>query len=178
VHTSEAILDDFHRFVDINLWGVVHGSIMFLPELKKRPEANLVNVASYAGILGSARVAGYCTSKFAARGFTESLRMEFAGTPLAVSLVLPGVTRTALMANSPLVDPQDKAALQARFDKAPGVGPERVARSIVSGIARNRPRILVGSDTRAIDLVVRALPGGYTRLMYRPMGVVFRRIFG
>jgi NAD(P)-dependent dehydrogenase (short-subunit alcohol dehydrogenase family) len=171
-------LAEFRRFLDINLWGAIHGSHVFLPELLRRPEAALVNVGSYTGLMAPSLVTGYATSKFGVRGFTESLRMELAGSPVAVTLVMPGVTKTALMANSPVIAEADKAALQRAFDKAPGITPDKVAAGVVKGITHRRSRVLTGADTAALDLITRLFPGAYSALLAKPMALAMRKTFG
>lgn len=86
--SAGASLRDFHKVLDVNRWGAIHGCNLFLPHLVTRPAANLVNVASYASILGLPSMAPYSTSKFAVRGLTEALQMECAASPVANNLGL------------------------------------------------------------------------------------------
>ncbi|MBW2324282.1 MAG: SDR family oxidoreductase [Deltaproteobacteria bacterium] len=60
--------EDFDWLLGINLWGVIYGSKAFLPYLKQRPEANIVNISSVHGLFTNRNVGPYCTSKFAVRG--------------------------------------------------------------------------------------------------------------
>lgn len=175
---AEMDLADIKRILEINLFGTVHGSAIFLPDLLARPEASLVNVGSYCGLLGMPSMAPYTTSKFGVRGLTEALRMELAGTDVAVTLVMPGATRTSLMTNSPLVPDGDRETLQQKFDDNPAVSPEVVAKGIVQGIRRGRARVLTGKDTRALDLIVRTAPGRYGVLLAKPMNNVLKKAFG
>jgi NAD(P)-dependent dehydrogenase (short-subunit alcohol dehydrogenase family) len=158
-------LSHFRRVVDINFWGVVYGSLFFGPELLDRPEANLVNVASNASFTGYSRMAMYCASKFAVRGFTESLRMELRNTPVKVTVVCPGLTRTAIMANSPVMEIADRQAMQRAFDGGWGRPPEVVGQAIVNAIRKDQPRCLVGPDTRVLDFLTRLTPGRYGNLL-------------
>jgi NAD(P)-dependent dehydrogenase (short-subunit alcohol dehydrogenase family) len=175
---AEMPLTDVRRVLEINLFGAVHGSTIFLPDLLARPEAGLVNVSSYCGLVGMPRMVPYTTSKFGVRGLSEALRMELAGTPVAVTLVLPGATRTSLMTNSPLVEESRRAELQKIFDDNPGMTPEAVAAAVVRGIRSGRPRVLTGKDTRGLDAIVRLLPGRYSSLLARPMNAVLDKAFG
>jgi NAD(P)-dependent dehydrogenase (short-subunit alcohol dehydrogenase family) len=171
-------LSDVHRILDINLWGAIHGTSIFLPDLLARPEASLVNIGSYTGLMAPSAVVGYSTSKFAVRGFTEALRMELAGSPVTVTLVMPGVTKTALMTNSPVIDAEHRESLQRAFDKAPGVLPEVVAAGVVKGILKRRPRVLTGKDTVALDIITRLAPGRYSALLAKPMSAALKKTFG
>jgi len=163
--TADVPIDRFRRVMDVNFWGVVYGSLFFLPHLLARTQANLVNVASNAGLVAYSRVASYNASKFGVRGFTETLRMETRRTPLRVTLVCPGNTHTSLAANSPVMDERQGATMQRFLDRVPGRPVEAVARAIVRGIERDRPRVLTGLDTFALDTIARLAPGAHSRLL-------------
>ena len=178
VPTADVPLERFHRVMDVNFWGVVHGSVAFIPHLVTRPEANLVNVASNAGILAYSRMAPYNSSKFAVRGFTETLRMELRSTPVRVTVVCPGITGTQFVAHSPVIDDADRRTMQATYDKMRTTKPETVAAAIVRAIRRDRPRALVGPDTAALDAIVRLLPAAHSRLLAKPVDLLFRRALG
>jgi len=172
VPAADLELETFRRVIDVNTWGVIHGSLAFLPHLVQRPRANLVNVASWAGIAGFRGLAAYCTSKFAVRGFTEALQTEHVHSSLTVTLVCPGATRTRILANSPFVEPERRNAMQEAMDAAKFLkSPERVAATIVRGIRRDKTRVLIGLDTRGMDKLARAFPGSYSRVLGRD-GVV------
>jgi len=172
-------LDAFRRIVDVNLWGMVYGSLFFLPHLLTRPEANLVNVASNAGIVGYSRMATYSTSKFAIRGFTESLRMELRRTPVKLTVVCPGATRTAIMENSPLISEAQRRQLQTAWNGAVGVRPPAaVGEAIVKAVLKDRPRCLVGPDTVLLDVLARLLPGGHSRLLGPGIDLALTKMLG
>lgn len=162
--------DLFERVMQVNFWGTVHGSLAFVPHLRVRPSANLVNIVSYAGLVALPQFGAYASSKFAARAFTEALGMELNGTPVCVTMVCPGATRTSIMANSPVIDETTRQTIQTRLDKFPTLKPETVARRIVGAIQRDRARCVVGPDSKFLDILVRSLPGGYRALLGRPIG--------
>jgi NAD(P)-dependent dehydrogenase (short-subunit alcohol dehydrogenase family) len=164
---------DFARVVAVNFWGVVHGSRAFLPHLMARPEAVLVNVSSVFGLIGVRQQSAYCASKFAVRGFTESLRMELRESAPHVRAVTvhPGGVRTAIARNVLPAGQSEqvrRAAAEA-FDGVARTSPASAATTIVRGIVNGRERVLVGPDARLLDLVARALPRRYTGLLLRPM---------
>ena len=162
---ADVSLDRFRMIMAVNFWGVVHGSLFFLPHLVRRPEANLVNVASCASFLSYSRFCAYASSKFAVRGFSESLRMELAGTSVHVTVVCPGSTKTSILAHSPVAEEDRRLAMQQAFDRAWGRPPEGVAQAIVTSILKNTPRALVGPDAAVLDAIVRLVPGAYSRLL-------------
>ena len=68
--------DTYERIIAINLWGVIHGTKEFLPYLIESGDGHVVNISSLNGIMAQASMSAYCTTKFAVRGFTGSLRAE------------------------------------------------------------------------------------------------------
>ncbi len=99
-HFEEISMADFRWLMDINFWGVVYGTAYFLPLLKKEKRAHIVNTSSLLGFFGAAGQSAYCASKFAVRGFTESLHHELLGTNVGVTCVHPGFVRTAIAASA------------------------------------------------------------------------------
>jgi short-subunit dehydrogenase len=88
--------------ININFWGVVHGTRAFLPHLAARPAAHIVNISSIFGIIAPAGQTAYCASKFAVRGFSEALRHEFwlNKSPINLTVVHPGGIKTNIVRNS------------------------------------------------------------------------------
>ncbi len=174
---SRTVLDskyeDYERVLAVNLWGVIHGTKAFLPLLIASGEGHVVNISSLNGYMAQGQLSHYCTSKFAVRGFTEALRIEMleAGHPVRVSCVHPGGIKTNI-ATSALararaaglpVTADDEARQRTYNEKLLKMPPEAAAETILAGVAADRPRILVGNDARAVDLLVRAFPTGYAR---------------
>lgn len=159
--------------ININLWGVIHGVKAFLPHLLTRPEAAVVNVSSVFGLMGIPGQAAYCTSKFAVRGFTESLRQEMFGTPVAVTVVFPGGVRTPIARNSRTdyeVDPEIMEMAHQSFQAMAKTSPEEAALAIIEGIRKKKPRVLIGKDARGMDRLARYAPNGYDRVVRRHTG--------
>jgi NAD(P)-dependent dehydrogenase (short-subunit alcohol dehydrogenase family) len=163
--TADVPVERFRRVMDVNFWGVVYGSLFFLPHLLARPQANLINVASNAALVAYSRVAAYNAAKFGVRGFTETLRMETRRTPLRVTVVYPGNTRTSLAANSPVMEEGQGGTMQRFLDRVPGRPVEAVAEAIVRGIERDRPRVLTGVDSFVLDAFARLAPGAHSRIL-------------
>jgi NADP-dependent 3-hydroxy acid dehydrogenase YdfG len=158
--------EDFEQSLDTNLWGVIYGCKEFLPELLKRPEAWLVNVCSPAGLFGVPQYASYNTSKFAVRGLTESLVGELRDTKVAVSCVYPGGVKTNIQKYG--THAADAASTAAKLEERIGrTTPEEAAEQILTGMARKKPRIMVGLDARILDVVARLLPSSYHGLVAR-----------
>jgi NAD(P)-dependent dehydrogenase (short-subunit alcohol dehydrogenase family) len=172
--------EDFRWLMDINFWGVVHGTRAFLPHLQERPEGHVVNISSVFGIIAVPTQSAYNASKFAVRGFTESLRMELAGTKVRVTCVHPGGIDTNIVANGrhyqdPSGNRTDVATLAKSFRKDARTSPDEAARQIVEAILHDQPRLLIGVDAMLIDRMQRLLPATYDRLVGAAMKLRDRR---
>jgi short-subunit dehydrogenase len=152
---------------DINFWGVVHGTRAFLPHLKARPEAHIVNLSSIFGIIAPPGQTAYAAAKFAVRGFSESVRHELAmaGSPVKLSVVHPGGVATSIARSSRtgvgVTDNARRAQTIDRFESSARTSPKEAALRIIRGIERNEPRILIGRDARFMDILQRFRPGTY-----------------
>ena len=166
-------IQDFEWLMGINFWGVVYGCKVFLPLLKQQPVAHIVNVSSVFGLIAPEEQTAYCSSKFAVRGFTESLRHELAGTNVSVSCVHPGGIKTNIARNSRLgsTTPDEwKQQGTKFFDKVARTSPEKAADVIVKGIKSREPRILIGGDAITISLLARLFPKRYLGIMEKISG--------
>jgi len=177
-----ALLGEFKEFdqtqfewlMNINFWGVVHGTRAFLPHLERQPAAHIVNVSSIFGIIAPAGQAAYCASKFAVRGFSESLRHEFwlAKSPVQMTVVHPGGIKTNIVRNmrtgTGVTDNARRAESIERFDtEFAKTTTEVAAQTIIKGIETNAPRVLIGGDAKFLDLLQRFRPGKYFSLLQR-----------
>ncbi|HKY16881.1 MAG TPA: SDR family NAD(P)-dependent oxidoreductase [Microthrixaceae bacterium] len=153
-------LDDLHWIVDINIWGVVHGCRAFLPALRDADEAHIVNLSSMVGLLGLPHNVAYSLTKGAVRSFTEALRGELVTTRIGVTAVFPGAIRTDIT-NAARGSHAERLASMGQSRLAPLAmrPPSTAARRIVKAIERNKPRVTVGPDARAVDLLTRIYPG-------------------
>ena len=166
-------LEDFEWLMGINFWGVVYGCKVFLPILLEQPSAHIVNLSSVFGFIAPEEQSAYCSSKFAVRGFTESLRHELEGTNIFVSAVHPGGIKTNIARRSRLGEntPKEWKEQGANFfDKVARTSPDTAAEVIVRGIKSRNPRILIGPDARGIDLIARLFPIKYLKVLERLSG--------
>jgi short-subunit dehydrogenase len=153
--------------MNINFWGVVHGTRAFLPHLAGRREAHIVNLSSIFGIIAPPGQSAYAAAKFAVRGFSESLRHELAmaNSPVRLSVVHPGGIATNIARNSrsgsAIADNARRVESIERFDQLAKTTPQAAALRIIAGIENNQPRILIGNDARFMDLLQRLRPATY-----------------
>lgn len=166
---SELSDEDFRWVMDIDFWGVVHGTQAFLPHLIASGDGQLANVSSVFGLIAVPKQAAYNAAKFAVRGFTEALRqeMQLTGTPVAVSCIHPGGVRTAIARSARATASEDKADLARTFERLARTSPARAARTILKGLERDRARILVGPDAWFLAALPRLLGAGYGRIVGR-----------
>ena len=132
-HFNEIDQAQLEWLMNINFWGVVHGTRAFLPHLSQKPEAHIVNISSIFGIIAPPGQTAYCAANFAVRGFSESLRHELAmaNSPVKLSVVHPGgvlPTSCAICAPasvSPTMRgaPNRSSASTDRQDHAPAAAP-------------------------------------------------------
>lgn len=174
---------DYEWIMNINFWGVVHGTKAFLPHIKASGSGHVVNVSSVFGLFSQPGMSAYNASKFAVRGFTESLRQELdmQGCGVSASCVHPGgiktnIAKTARMNESlSSVTGQDADKARQQFhDQLLRTTPEQAARVIINGVLANRRRILVGPDAYALDGMQRLWPALYQRLVTASMRLAAR----
>jgi NAD(P)-dependent dehydrogenase (short-subunit alcohol dehydrogenase family) len=166
---------DLEWVMNIDFWGVVHGTKAFLPHLIASGDGHVVNISSVFGLIGVPTQSAYNSAKFAVRGFTEALRQEMliARHPVRVTCVHPGGIRTNIIRNARGNGPN--AELMAkRFDRIARTTPEQAARIILRGVERDRPRVLVGPDAYVIDALPRLLGPLYQRVTATGMRVAGR----
>jgi len=164
---EETSYDDFEWVVDVDFWGVVHGTKEFLPHLIESGDGHLVNVSSLFGLISMPGQTAYNSAKFAVRGFTEALRQELliARHPVQVTCVHPGGIQTAIARNARATTSHDQAEVARHFDtKLARMTPDRAAEIIWAGVLANRPRVVVGADAKALDWFARVVGARYQRV--------------
>lgn len=134
---AEAKADELRDMMDTNYFGTVHCTQAVLPQMVARRRGSIVNVSSIAGLMGYARMSGYCATKFAVVGFTEALRDEVLELGVRVALICPATTETDFF-------------VKAERGKMPGasrlilaVPPARVARAIADAAGDGRYRRII-----------------------------------
>jgi NAD(P)-dependent dehydrogenase (short-subunit alcohol dehydrogenase family) len=178
--TIEGVSDaDFRWIVDVNFWGVVHGTKAYLPWLLEQDAGAVVNTSSVFGLVAWPTQGTYNATKFAVRGFTEALRHELRGTGVRAVSVHPGGVATSIVRSARFhVDDLGGLSheqMQLDFARVARLSPEKAAGIIVRGVERGRGRVLVGSDARAVDLIQRLVPERYFDVLKRLEPFVARR---
>ena len=163
---DETSMEDWNWIVDINLWGVIYGTLAFLPLLQQSAQGHLFNVSSVFGIIAVPGQSAYNAAKFGVRGFTEALRHEMSGTRVHVCCVHPGGIKTNIARDSRGGDPGVSREQRAElFDQLAPTSAESAAEQIVRAMEKRRKRLLIGRDAKYITLMSRLFPVNYLRFI-------------
>ena len=158
--------EQIERVMRVNFWGVVNTVTAFLPALRARPKAAIANVSSMGALAPVPGQTAYGASKAAVKLFTEGLQAELRGSAVTATIVFPGAIATNITDNSGV-----------RMERPAGDAPTHrttsaadAARQIVDAVAKGTPRVLIGSDAKALDAMARALPTKVGGVIAKRMG--------
>lgn len=187
-------IEDLEWVMAINFWGVVYGTKTFLPLIKRSVKlsetkdsaahadsksrqfienGHIVNISSLFGLTAQPSQSAYNASKFAVRGFTESLRQELNIQQCGVSAtcIHPGGIRTNI-ANSARgndsihdIGMGTGASVIKEFNKFLKFDADDAAWVILAAAATNQPRLLIGNDAKIIDAIQRLFPTRYSHIV-------------
>ncbi len=162
--------EDHEWLIGVNFDGVVNGTRAFLPILLGQGSGTIVNTSSVFGLVGIPFQSAYCASKFAVRGFTDSLRHELRGTGVRAATVHPGgiktnIARSAKVHEDPRGLGRSREELAGEFEAIVRTTPERAAEIIHRGVDAGKARILVGPDAYLFDVLARITPTHCYRLL-------------
>ncbi len=184
-HFKDMEEENWDWVMDINLHGVINSTRAFIPHLKDRPEAAIINTSSIFGMVAVPGQTVYHATKFAVRGFTESLALEMAETNenLQIHCVHPGHVGTNIVANSRMDEESYKESLEqennssiftrnrpatieemAESFKEGGMHPSKAAQIILNGVKKKKRRIFIGLDSKLLELSQRIFPNKYHRI--------------
>ena len=135
----------------------------------EKDHGHIINISSLFGFIGVPTQSAYCASKFAVRGFNESLAHEVEGKGVNVTTVHPGGIKTNIARNARM----EADVASARGNEDPGVAFEKIARTtpeeaanvILNGIEKNKKRVMIGLDAHIITRIVRWFPNLYFRIL-------------
>jgi NAD(P)-dependent dehydrogenase (short-subunit alcohol dehydrogenase family) len=166
-------LDHWRRVLNVDLYGVLHGTLAAYPIMARQGFGHIVNTSSAAAFFPDPGSAPYCTAKHAIMGLSLSLRLEGADLGVKVSAVCPGFVRTNVYQNAGVVNMPAVAALSGRArEQAAGapakmMEPARAAQVILSGVARNQAVIAFPASIRWARRAYRLFPRVFERELLR-----------
>jgi short-subunit dehydrogenase len=152
-------LETIEAIMRTNYLGAVYCTHEVLPAMIARGSGHIVNISSGAGKIGTLNIAGYCASKFAMNGWSESLYHELKPLGIKVSLLCPGPVSTDFNRDFRDSEPKSPASLT--------VGPEEVSRQVVRLIESNRFEIIMPPSLALICLLKRFMPNLFRALAQR-----------
>jgi len=173
--------EDFEWLMGVNFWGVVHGTKAFMPHLMTARDGHVINVSSVFGLMGIPTQGAYNASKFAVRGFTDCLRQELEIMDCGVSAtcVHPGGIKTNIARAARKHDSVRELGLPeddgGEFEKNFRTTPEQAANVILRAVAKNRRRVMIGTDGYFFDWIARLIPGHYQGLIVGAVRMQARR---
>ncbi|MBJ6363836.1 SDR family NAD(P)-dependent oxidoreductase [Paenibacillus sp. GCM10012307] len=131
----EAPVEHYAQMMDTNYLGLVRCTKAVLPDFLRRDSGHIINIASMAGKIGTAKSTGYTATKHAVLGFTNALRAELAGSGIAVSAVNPGPIDTPFFATA---DPGGTYVNNVKWFMMP---PDRVVQAIIKVIEQRKAEV-------------------------------------
>jgi NAD(P)-dependent dehydrogenase (short-subunit alcohol dehydrogenase family) len=143
-------IEDWQRVIQVNLLGVAFGMQAFVPRmLRQGRPASIVNTASQAGLMPSAKMAPYCASKYGVVGLSEALNAELAHRGIHVSALCPGVIDTPIISSAIMRGDIERMRDQATaFYAKRGVSPDEVAEAVLRTI--EKPALIVPAPRRQV----------------------------
>ncbi|GAA1960587.1 SDR family NAD(P)-dependent oxidoreductase [Microbacterium deminutum] len=169
---DQLTMAEMRWLMDVNLWGTVNITKALLPAMRREPAAHITHLVSIYGLAAPAGRIPYAMSKFAVRGFTESLRHELERSNVTVGAIYPAGVKTGIILHgryAATIDPaiaQRAAAAQAAMYHTE---PADAAHRIVEATVRRRPRTMIGRESRLVDVLSRVAPTRYWSAMRRPL---------
>jgi 3-dehydrosphinganine reductase len=146
-YVQDIPLDVFRQMIETNYMGTVHAVKAVLPGMIARGSGHIVNIASAAAFLGVFGYTAYGASKYAVRGFSDTLRAELKPLGVRVSIAFPPDTDTPQLAYENQFKPPETRALAGQ---AGVLSADRVADEILRGAGRGRYVILPGFENKVL----------------------------
>src|SRR6056300_2059670 len=193
-HFKDMEEENWDWVMGINFDGVINSTRAFIPPMIDSPEAAIINTSSIFAMVAVPGQTAYHASKFAVRGFTESLALEMKQTNpnLQIHCVHPGhigtnIAATARMSDEDFNDRQARSSLftknapknqqeMGKLFREGGMHPSKAAKIILDGVKKNKTRIFIGLDAKLMDLSQRLFPRHYhkTWLLFMPLLALLR----
>jgi NAD(P)-dependent dehydrogenase (short-subunit alcohol dehydrogenase family) len=161
--TRDLTVEQWDRVLEVDLLGVVHGTLAAYQVMAKQGHGHIINISSASGLIPQPGNSSYCTCKHGIIGLSLSLRFEGADLGVKVSAVCPGDMKTSIYENMTVVNmkvPREQVVELSRRSHflIPQITAEEAAREILRGVARNQALIIFPAAIRFIWRMYRAFP--------------------
>jgi NAD(P)-dependent dehydrogenase (short-subunit alcohol dehydrogenase family) len=150
---------DWEWALGINLWGMINGCELFLPQIKRAGHGGIINVSSAAAFAAAPTMGPYNVGKAGVLALSETLAAELAGTPLSVTVLCPTGVKTNIITNARVNDGERNLGHMAI--RLLGFSPERVARTVLRGFDAGRLYVLPQPDAKLLWAAKRHFPRTY-----------------
>lgn len=153
--------EDYDEALAVHFWGALHAIDAVLPDMQRRREGRIVNIASIGGEFGVPHMAPYCASKFALVGLSETLRSELQKDGIHVTTVCPGMVRTGSSRNAWFKGRhRSEHAWFSVIGSLPGfsMSAERAARQIINACRYGRAKITLSLPAKLAAVAARLAP--------------------
>ncbi len=154
--TDQMSAEHCEQLLAVNVHAPLHFTRLLLPTLLEQPEAHVLNVSSFLGLVGIRKLAAYSASKFALVGFSEALRAEYARTNLGVTAFCPGFVETSLFESAPLGNDRHFPKRPPRWMLSTA---EKVAARAVKAIQRDESLVVMQHYAKLTHFTKRFFPG-------------------
>ena len=164
----------FDQLLAVNFLSTVAMTRAFLPQLRQHRPAQIMNMSSVFGIIGAAGQVAYSASKFAVRGFSESLRAELVDADIGVTVIHPGGVKTNIVLSALINAGLNEGQIEAMRGAAEAplqMDPRDAAARIVGALKRRKKRVLIGEDAKLIARVQCLYPINYGRVLAAMKGL-------
>lgn len=143
--------DEIESIISTNFLSVIYATKKLLPLLKKSTHPTICNIASSAGMCAVVGESMYCATKFAVRGFTETLQQDYK-KEIYVAGVYPGFIRTNILHKMSVSDKNNKLINKLMMPV------EKASKKIVNGLAKKKKRMVMGIDGCSLTFFGRIFP--------------------
>jgi NAD(P)-dependent dehydrogenase (short-subunit alcohol dehydrogenase family) len=156
-------IEDWNQVIDVNLRGVVNGVQAAYRVMINQGFGHIINTASMAGLIPSPRQVAYATTKHAVVGLSKSLRVEAALAGIRVSVLCPGLIRTAILESGGkygkhIMSPEEDRRMSEMVEKIRPMSPDVFAKKALKLVAKNKAVIILPSWNKLFWWIDRFIP--------------------
>jgi NAD(P)-dependent dehydrogenase (short-subunit alcohol dehydrogenase family) len=137
---SDLTYEDWKKVIDVNLMGVIYGTLSAYKAMVRQGFGHIVNISSLAGLIGYPMSCPYATAKFGVVGLSTSLRREAIGLGIKVSVVCPGYIDTGIFDASKMINANKQQIMESLPFKL--MNANVAARKILEGVIKNKSYIV------------------------------------
>ncbi len=157
---EELSLDDWHRAIGVNLWGVIYGCHAFVPRLRRQGSGHIQNVAAAAGLFAIPRMGAYAAAKAGVVALTETLAAELHGSGVSTSVVCPSFFQSNIVKSGVFADDTSKGAAHKLIGRVE-ISADQVAQECIRAVERGQLHVVPMADARWLWRIKRASPGAF-----------------